>query len=884
MVGMSKLIADHLKPIPSAIFELFKAVIKARSITYAAFQQIVNQNPGPDIERSNAAHKHFIDALTNAFHSLGGNLQDASAIPSVGDDAVEEIIFENRFPVLSLTKAKDEDEILSDDNGRPTLATPHKKKAGKGKKGKRGKKPKQKPTSESNTEPRLADIPMDSYRIIDDKEGPPSGYLLAVYTVVHEWIDSRSLTQDLWREVAYDNLNGAIAASLTSAAVAMPHDSIIYTITRGDPNKAQTQFCMSLYHSSASGQENEKVKDTKLNIKEHIRLHVYNDLMNFITDFQMSRTGKPTKAMQAQLNNWSPTFDLQCATNDERIRWRRLYTINWLYDLVNLFSAIVVQRNMMKGEKHVYEDIDWSMSGPWHQHRRLFGLNEFAGEITTLAIQKLGADVRRRILPHHVFQLQCILDSFTASRGWTLNPLRGHILAQPPHKFRPRYDVDLFLDRNVKREGHGILQSIDMLRQPLRKDEELTEQPNRHAGYYDLIEGLQFNFVNWLGESKYMHSLTNIPASRFSKHSANGLWEYSPLLCATGLVEGIILAQRQVMDIWDCTPEPTLALHLHNMLVKKGYLKKQVGLYAMLELSLQDSFFPNGVPTSSFSDALVAQTAQGRNDRNAPHRQGMTKDIHQLLDTKFNRFFTAKSALMMYYDADWVPDRIPDSVVRIPSLLYMIRLMSAECIIDPVTGEKRLKETELTKRAKTRGETDATLLEATSISLPSMTADDEDSEALVRHIDELKKYKTGPQRRDPYHVLETKKGSQFQGRALPDVLRLDVFADVCGNDPISSLNYMSITCHILLLFMGIEDRFRKARHPIWVQAYEHPLPQLRHQKRLALVAMRIFAEVFEEMRMGVLACIFWENLREEESGLKPDVDDDEFPTNQCSVM
>jgi hypothetical protein len=102
--------------------------------------------------------------------------------------------------------------------------------------------------------------------------------------------------------------------------------------------------------------------------------------------------------MQAQLDNWDPMFDLSRATNDERLRWRRSYTINWLYDLVNVFSSIVVQRNTMKGEKHVYE-------------------NEFAGDITYLAMQKQHVDVRQKILPHHVFQLQCIVDSLTASRG-----------------------------------------------------------------------------------------------------------------------------------------------------------------------------------------------------------------------------------------------------------------------------------------------------------------------------------------------------------------------------------------------------------------------------------------------------------------------------------
>jgi hypothetical protein len=679
------------------------------------------------------------------------------------------------------------------------------------------------------------------------------------------------------------------------------YDTIMRTITRGDPDKAQAQFGLSLYSISACGHQSKKVQETKLDVKEHFWVHTYKDLVTFITDFRMNRTGKPTKAMQAQLNSWSPTLDLQRATNDERISWRRSYTINWLYDLVNLFSAIVVQRNTMKGEQHIYENVDWSPTGPWKEHRRLFGLNEFAGDITALAVQKPKTEFRSKILPHLVFQLQCIVDSFAASRGWTLSPLRGHVLVPPPRKFRPRRDVDLFLDREVQRNGQdrqGVLQSIDILKQVLQKDADLHEDPNRHAGPLEIIEEVKLDFIDWLGESKYMHGLTNIPESRFSKHNSNGLWEYSPLLCAAGLLEGLVIVQRVVMLLWDHIPEPTLALHLHNMLVKKGYLKKEVGLYATLEGLFKDSFFSDGIPTGSFSTALVARTGQGRNDRASLRhsqtvRRDVTKDIHQLLNPDLNRFFRSKSDLMMYYDAAWVPEKIPDSAVRVPSMLYMIRLMGTERVIDPATGEKRLEQTELVQRARARGQTDAALLEAASISLPDMDADDKESEAFALRIAELKDYKTGP-RRNPYQVSEQKKRGQLQGHAVLDLLRLDIFADVCGNHPVSSLNLVWITCHIMLLFMKFEDDFSKARHPLWVEAYEHPKPQLRRQKRLALVvaamtqeddqALKLFAKGFESLRLGALPCIFWEDLREEDSGMKPKGDDDEIPMDQCSVM
>ncbi|KAF2035259.1 hypothetical protein EK21DRAFT_97002 [Setomelanomma holmii] len=735
---MSRLIAEHLQPIPSAVFQLFQAVIKARSAVHAAFQQIVNEKPDAEIERSNTTHKHFIEPLTEAFDALGGKSWDSSEAQASGDQEHDETaIIQHHFAALN--------------DSKQTKSKPSKKKAGKGKKGKRGKKSKQKHVA---------------YCIIEDQDGLVYEYLMAVI-----------FTQDLWRQIAYNGLNVTMAEQTSLAVFAdFPGHESYDTI-------AQAQFGLNLYQM-------------RLDVKEHFWVH-------------------------------TPTYDIQRATNEDRIRWRRAYTIDWLYDLVNVFSSIMVQRNTIKGERHGYEDVDWSPTGPGHHHRRLFGLNEFAGEITALAMQRLNTDVRQKILPHHVLQLQCIVDSFAASRIWTLNPLRGHIVVPPPRIFRPP-----------------------------REQVERARLSSRYVAHSKLLEDFKLDFFKWLGESKYMYGLTAIPPSRLSRHNANGLWEYSPLLCATGLVDGLVLVQRIMMQFWDRIPEPILALHLHNMLVKKGYLKRQVGLYATLESLLRDSFFPDGIPSSDFADALVAQTGRLRpnrpfqRERQAVARD-MTKDIHRVLNPEFNSFFRSKPALMMYYDADWIPERIPNSTVKIPSTLYMLRLIKTEREVDP--------------RAKAQGRSDAELIDMAAIPVAGLNFKDEDNEAL-----------TGP-RRNPYRDSENKKLEQIQGGALLDLLRLDllrldllrldIFADICDNNPLSSVNYVWVTVHIMMLFVDFEDRFRKARHPLWVEAYEHPQPQLRRQKRLAL-PLKLYAEEVEQLRGGMMACIYWEDLREGGSGMK----------------
>ncbi|KAJ9157534.1 hypothetical protein NKR23_g214 [Pleurostoma richardsiae] len=293
-------------------------------------------------------------------------------------------------------------------------------------------------------------------------------------------------------------------------------------------------------------------------------------------------------------------------------------------------------------------------------------------------MQRPGTDIKR-VLRHHVFELQCIVDSLTVSRGWSLSSLRGHILCPPGHGFRPRRDVDLFLDRENERVGSEFLGAVDVLKQFFERDSVLNENPRRHEDSYDLLESLQYDFVNWLGESKYMYDLNTIPPSRFSNTNANGLWEYSPYLCGVGLTEGLQLSYGACMAIWDRIPEPMLLVHLHNMLVKKGYITELIGLYASLQSLMPTAFFVDGkAPSSSFHAALTARTEVSR-----PARRGRESvirsatDIHSLLNLDANQFFRTKTTLVQYKQANWDPDRIPQEEIDVSSTLSLLRLSKA---------------------------------------------------------------------------------------------------------------------------------------------------------------------------------------------------------------
>jgi hypothetical protein len=922
LVLISKLIAKHINPIPSTIYRLFQSVIAARTATHTLFQQIVAEKPDPETERSNVSHKRFIDALTEAFEALGGEAwasKQKSEAETPDEEDVDEVIFANKFSALGLDAPKDGEEAEDTVGGgsdEPSIGTspvrPKKNSTRKVKKGKRGKRAKRKPKP-SVKEPSLDEVPLESYRIIDDESGIITDYLMAVFSLVKQWIELRSYVQGLWREVSYCALHSAVAGALSNMAIAMikqtesaifvdfpgheSYETVMKTITRGDPDKAKGTFHMTLYQMQPGAKVAEAVQQTDVDIKEQFLIHAYWDLLAFISDFQKTRSGKPTKPILSEIRDWDPKFDLQRASKEQRIKWRRAYTINWLYDLVNVFSSIVVQRNTMKGQNIVLETVDWSINGPWNEHRRLFGLNEFAGDITSLAMQKPGTDIRQKILPHHVFQLQCIVDSLTVSRGWLLSSLRGHLLSPPAQGFRPRRDLDLFMDRKNERMGHGYCQAVDTLTQLFQKDAMMHGDLSRNQQQLDLLRELRDDFVNWLGESKYMYGLKTIPPSRFSNTNSNGLWEYSPFLCGVGLIEALVLAYGINFMIWDRMPEPICIIHLHNMLVQRGYIRQEVGLYSSLQQLFPTAFFANGrAPTSDFMGAFLAVVNETGSRRATFQRRAISRnaartavDLHRLLNLNVNRFFKHKSLLKLYHEVDWVPERIPDEEVPALSALGMIRIHQTDIVTDPATGKRALKSTAIVSRARSDGIDDETMIQISM--LQNHSIDETLSEAVLASL---------PKGCKNLPLPKNKSGGSAPGEGLSgssellSFLKFDIINDVSGErQPLSSLNYVWVTVRFMMLFRQIEEELKRLRSPLWVLAYERE-PSMMREKRLSLTTlvlaeeddecMKVIAREFQNPRTGFTQHIYWEDLDDDEKILRTDPANHDEAEVSCTVM
>lgn len=153
---------------------------------------------------------------------------------------------------------------------------------------------------------------------------------MAVFALFQESVDLRLYMSGVWHDVAYKGLNGAVAATLADLSTAMvkrtesaimidfpgheSYETVMGTITRGNIEKAMSNFSMSIHRVSNADGRKEKMEEAKLDVKEQFLIYAYQDLVDFVTDFQATRSGKPTKRMLEQIDKWNPTLDLRRAT------------------------------------------------------------------------------------------------------------------------------------------------------------------------------------------------------------------------------------------------------------------------------------------------------------------------------------------------------------------------------------------------------------------------------------------------------------------------------------------------------------------------------------------------------------------------------------------
>ncbi|OAA60307.1 hypothetical protein SPI_05431 [Niveomyces insectorum RCEF 264] len=377
-----------------------------------------------------------------------------------------------------------------------------------------------------------------------------------------------------------------------------------------------------------------------------------------------------------------------------------------------------------------------------------------------------------------------------------------------------------------------------------------------------------------------MHGLNGVPPSRFTNSNSNGLWEFSPFLCGVGLMEGLELAYRMCMMLWESLPEPVLLVHLHNMLVREGYLSEPIGFYQNLENMLAESFFTDGkAPESDFCTALghrlMRMAPRSSSEQRNLLRGINMADIHSILDPAKNKGFCKKSNLLVYRDAGWDVSRIPAEDLHPQSAQGAVRIAQLKPIRDPVTGQERLPDTNLIRRLRALNPnvTDETILQGYT---PFSDAAFKDKAAANRQ--------------------KTRASRRVTMEDMLAFVKLDLTNDVCGmNEPLSSINYVWATILFLMHFIEIEDKLEKRHNETFMGLYESDrVPGRAKRVRLVSMAMakeddeclRVMAEVLRNSHAGLMNHVYWEELRpvyetKEAGEREQDVD----PTDMaCTVM
>ncbi|THX30392.1 hypothetical protein D6C90_04988 [Aureobasidium pullulans] len=354
LVSMAERVAAHRRQeVPDLVFRLLRSAINARSKAHQLYLSMAMETEDERLEQSNLSHKHFIDSLTEAFNALGGRewIADRSAesMELQSREEIENIIFTNIFSALDMYQCADD---MSDNGGDPKESTRHPRKTGKGKRSHKSQSAKNKRQARAAQHPVTLKVPLDNYCIVDGPESLHINYDMASMSMLQEWGELRKHVQSSWLTAAYENTNIAVAGAISEMTIAMIKRTALAVFVEF-PEGYDTFEAMS--HGFRI--ESKLSHPLCSQIRELFSAPAFDDLLEFLVDFQKNRSGKPTKRMQARLSSWNPNFDLQEANTDERMEWRRLYTINWLYDLVNVFSHIVIRENKVQVDPKAYETI-----------------------------------------------------------------------------------------------------------------------------------------------------------------------------------------------------------------------------------------------------------------------------------------------------------------------------------------------------------------------------------------------------------------------------------------------------------------------------------------------------------------------------------------------
>ncbi|OBS27905.1 hypothetical protein FPOA_01846 [Fusarium poae] len=832
LVPLAEYIVGQNQPVPYHVFSALASAIHKRSVATASYTAQVGATADPNQAASDAGHQHFTNVLTQCRHILGGdgwvrdNIRDSTE-PSI--ERVQEEL-SSRFKALIVQDA----EASSEEEEQASSSRPRQqRRSGKGKGKKRGKVNKGKGKQPAREEV-YQEISMESLRNIDGQDAMTINYVIAVHSAAQQWIELRHCVQSLWHQVAYQNLNTAVAAASSKVAVSMVqrtnaaifadftgNDSyltIVNALARGDIDNAQGTFQVEISDAVGGVVRTRTISD----VKEQFLYNTYLALKGFLDDFRINRTGKPTTKLKRTLATWDPTVILANLSHDDRMTWRRIYIIKWLYDLVNVSSAIQLKKNRDSADPKSLQYVDWTGD----HERTIFGLNEFAVDITRMAMQERNFQVETLIQLHHVFQLQCIVDSFTVSRGWYI-PMEEtvHDVAEPADLQATR-DIDVFLDRHEKFITRGYRGSIFKM----NLDLEISCEDFSH--FQNLLDSINLSgqeFHDYLGQHVYANTQAEarknwdgIAPSRFGPANANGLHTYSPYLCGAGLEEALSISYKQMMWLWQVMREPVLIIHMYNFLKQRGYFREPIPLWETLAILFKTGVFRSLEEDDKANSATALKTLMHmKRDLAVSNKE----NIHKSFDITTCYNFNRQSALSAYRKANWNPDQVTLDQSSDKDLSVLLAMLHREDLEQTPTAP--IGPTENTNGAQS-GTVDQ-VAPAGEISTTETTTGDDTSPIPGP---------SNPPRSKPEPIKEDSSRDAFFWA------NSDFLDDICGFNllkpkrPLSSINYASVTVAIVNSFCEMEARLKEAQNAMYSVYRDRHHPNYHRGKRAQAVYER----------------------------------------------
>ena len=830
--AMCTTIAEHKRIVPPFIYTLFSQTLRLREETHQHYVHFGADDA--DTRHGNETHKAWIAGIQTAFDILGGpaflGQRADKEPPEVQLDDLRLAILTNKFSVLHLDgedAASDPDMSGAehDDPSPSRVTNKNGSKRGRGGKSTRRKKGKSKDLASRNK------FRMEDCCIIDDDEHD-TNYGMAAHSLLLEWTQLRDYMQCRWQDTAYSGIGLGVAGGVAKVAIATLRQREAHVFVDFPNRGSFADVLQALTHGNLDATQ-EKLRQMKLkslkgsetaaeidiDVKEQYLVYTYEVLLEFIEDFQKNRTCKPTKNMMKLINSWDKMLDLQKASKEERIQWRRVYALKWLYEVVTIFASGYTAYVSAKDRNEAASKIDWSIEGleKNQKYSTLWGMHEFISRITSLAMMKPGSDVKSKITVHQVFELQCVLDSLAVSLGWTVHGCIGHIVQPHPNGHNPTRlltFLEAWHEKCLARFWTTVTQ----------------EEPTAHGVHSHCRNLCAFERVVCanIAIRQSLCATYNLPKSgraapslfvtdKEPKQSAGGLMIYSPYLCAAGLVEGVQVSYNAGINLMECMPEVIGVIHIHNMLLKTNRLAEPIPNLAHLQEVFVRSFFPNGeIPSTNFEQCfheIVGRCISFHETRtinkNIAEIRKRWNVKRYLADPSLNIHFKTRCMLDTYQQAQWNPDAIRDADVPIPSYLAFLRLGQTRHIVSPETGEAAMLSTELVKRARAQGFTERELL--------SMAGYVEQGRQLGAHTQRI--YQglfDGPLHRPS----GTKHTAPLDSLCMLDNAHQDFLQEMHGSDrPVCGLNYLLIVQVCMLWFDDVEEALKAEDHPFWTETY-----------------------------------------------------------------